>query len=59
MSVVEPEARGRDEDGPVGGVGGVGGGGKEEDEEGEGEEGGEFHGCGGWGRCRGLKGGED
>ena len=35
MAVVEPEARGGDQDGPVGGVGGSGEGGEEEEEEGE------------------------
>lgn len=58
VPVVEPEARGRDQDGPVGGVGGVGEGGQE-GEEGEGEEGVEFH----WVRWRGkmqrLEGGAE
>ena len=35
VSIIEPEARGRDQDGPVGGVGGEGKGGEgEESEEG-------------------------
>ena len=51
VSVVEPEAGGRDEDGPVGGVGAEGREGEEEDEE-EDEEGG----CGQLHRCESANG---